>query len=425
MKLSIRIVSGLAFGLFSVFSARVIAFEAMRTEVQPKYVVADAMMLNQVGATLLAVNKKTGVALAKLTSDQEALLSDLNHKMDRCAGFEAIGIESLNPTSFKKANFIENLTAAHIFGQLEEQDRRNRRFRPNASVFESLVEKPEIRNAVASVDEANLRSSVEFLSSFPTRDNRESQPNLAIEALRQRIEHMLKTVTVPYQIDFIAHRRTRQKSLRVRLIGAKRPSEILVFGAHADSINRSFSNVAPGADDDASGSANVLEALRIISQQPQSARTIDFFWYAGEESGLLGSSEIARDYKANKADVIAAVQFDMTLHPGDGEFVMGSMTDYTSAWFRSYFESINSIYVKARIVDDKCGYGCSDHASWYRQGYATLMPFEASFRNMNHNLHTRNDVINSMSSFRHSAMFSKVAVAIALDLGNSTLRSNQ
>jgi leucyl aminopeptidase len=179
---------------------------------------------------------------------------------------------------------------------------------------------------------------------------------------------------------------------------------------------------APGADDNASGSANLIEALRIMLAQPQPQRSIDFFWYAGEEQGLLGSAEIAKTYKAQKADVIAVLQLDMTLYPGAGESIIGSMNDFTSAWLRDYLKAMNDTYLHAQIVDDKCGYGCSDHASWNRQGYPALMPFETTFRGMNHNIHTAKDVITPDSNFRHSMLYTKIALVMAMDLGNSDAR---
>jgi leucyl aminopeptidase len=100
------------------------------------------------------------------------------------------------------------------------------------------------------------------------------------------------------------------------------------------------------------------------------------------------------------------------------------MTDFTSSWLRNYLVDLNANYVKARIVDDKCGYGCSDHASWHRQGYPALMPFEATFNGMNHALHTAKDIISTSSNFRHAAMFAKIAVAMGMDLGNSAAREN-
>ena len=148
---------------------------------------------------------------------------------------------------------------------------------------------------------------------------------------------------------------------------------------------------------------------------------MDFFWYAGEESGLLGSAEIAKTYKANKQNVIAVLQLDMTLFPGAGELTIGSMTDFTSAWLRDYLKAINPIYLKAQISEDQCGYGCSDHASWFRQGYPTLMPFEATMNSMNEDLHTPQDVITPKSSFSHSVMFTKLALVFAMDLANSDI----
>ena len=130
--------------------------------------------------------------------------------------------------------------------------------------------------------------------------------------------------------------------------------EIVVLGAHHDSINQSWGETrAPGADDNASGSSNLFEALRILASQGRAARTIEFFWYAGEESGLLGSAEIARDYAARKKNVVGVLQLDMTLFPGDGEFVLGSMTDFTSPALRAWFAELNKTYMgKVQRITD-------------------------------------------------------------------------
>ena len=209
--------------------------------------------------------------------------------------------------------------------------------------------------------------------------------------------------------------------MKVQIQGSIRPNEIIVLGGHLDSINQRGGN-APGADDNASGSASLIEAFRVLINQPQTERTIEFFWYAGEESGLLGSAEIAKDYAVNKKNVVAVLQLDMTLFPGSGNRVISSMTDFTAGWLRAYLMSINTTYLNTTIIEDKCGYGCSDHASWFRQGYPTLMPFEAAFDNYNQNIHTARDVIDSKSSIDHAVVFSKIALIMALDLGNSNVR---
>lgn len=380
-------------------------------------VLSDVTLLQSIGVEPLAIQQETGVGYAELTPLQEQELSKEAHNKGKCAGYEV-----LTPTH--GAVGPDSLTLSHVFGQLAERAAKDSRFRPSSHTFEAVIAKPEIESALKEVSESNLKESIEFLSAFHDRYNKGDQPNQAVDALKTRIEAMLKGSKIKFEVSTIDHRSTRQKSLRVRVPGATRPQEIVVLGAHLDSINTSWwgNDEAPGADDNASGTSNLIEALRVLSQHSQPERTIEFMWYAGEESGLLGSAEIAGEYKKKNADVVAVLQLDMTLHPGDGEFTLGSMTDFTSSWLRGYIESLNSAYLKARIVDDKCGYGCSDHASWYRQGYPTVMPFEATFDRMNPNLHTAKDKINSQSSFKHAAMFSRLALAIAMDLGNSTLR---
>ncbi len=378
-------------------------------------VLSDVFMLEKIGANVLATQGEVG--FAELTIAQQAELSALAHDYRKCGGFEVLpfnsGLNTKNPL----------LTEA--FGALADREQRDRHFRPSSNLFSSMTFNSDIAAAVDEVSSDNLKSTVAFMSNFPNRLHNGENKDTSVAALQKRIADTVKGAKLDVSIELITHNSTPQKSIRARITGATRPNEIIALGAHLDSINQEWwgdTDRAPGADDNASGSSNILEALRIIANHERPERTIEFFWYAGEEAGLLGSAEIARQYKSAGKDVIAVLQLDMTLFPGAGKFVLGSMTDYTSSWLRSYFENLNSLYVKAQIVDDQCGYGCSDHASWYRQGYPTLMPFEATFNGMNHNLHTSKDAIDENSSFEHSAMFSKIAVAMVLDLGNSTLR---
>lgn len=381
-----------------------------------KPVLADASSLAAIGAEILAVQKDSGVAFARLSAEQERLLREYSHTLNRCGGYEVLPYGDVDPRS---------PVLTYVFGQLEAQARKNAHAHPSTLAFSDVQYREEIAQAIAQVTEANIRSTVEFLSNFPEREHTSDNPNVHVEAMKARLEQMLKASPLPFKVDLISHNKTHQKTIRVHLDGATRPQEIVVLGGHLDSINQEwFSGKAPGADDNASGSADIIEAMRIISTQKQPERSIEFFLYAGEEGGLLGSAEIARDYKAQKKDVVGVLQLDMTLFPGAGQLTLGSMTDFTSVWLRGYLETLNALYTKIKIVEDKCGYGCSDHASWFRQGYPTLMPFEATFNTMNHNLHTSKDVIDSQSNFSHAAMFARIAVALAMDLSNSTARES-
>lgn len=281
-------------------------------------------------------------------------------------------------------------------------------------------------DALSKVSETNLRATVDFLSTMKSRNHRSADGQNASDAFMKRIDSTIKDAftasrAIPYSLEQIQHSSTPMKSIRLTFTGSKSPRDVIVLGGHLDSINQSFfgPKLAPGADDNASGSANVLEVARILaSSGVQPERTLEFYWYAGEEGGLLGSAEIASDAKSaaqqGRKNILGVIQLDMTLFPGSGEFTLGSMTDFTSQDMRDRLKVANDQYVFAKVVEDKCGYGCSDHASWYRNGFSTLMPFEAMKDDMNRNIHSERDTNSTALNYRHSAMFSKLALAIIL-----------
>ena len=399
--------------------AKASAREALRTEKYGQAVLSDVGLLEAVGAEVLAVESETGVGFAQLSKEQQERLTHLAHDRGACAGFEALPY---------RVQDLHGFLLDSVFGELKTQALRNKRFTAAASLLGDEVQfNQDIDAMLKEVSETNLRDSVAFLSSFKTRSYQATDADAPILAFKARIEAQVQGAKVPVKVELIKHSRIKQSSIRATITGSKRPSEIIALGGHVDSINQSWmgGRDAPGADDNASGSSNILEALRVIAHSGiQPERTLEFFWYAGEEGGLIGSGEIAAEYKKQNKDVVAVLQLDMTSFPGDGEFTLGSMSDFTSAWLRTYLVSLNSVYIKARIIDDKCGYGCSDHASWHRQGYPALMPFEASFSKSNKKIHTDRDRIDNDTSFRHSAIFSRIAVAMAMDLGNSQKRQS-
>ena len=89
------------------------------------------------------------------------------------------------------------------------------------------------------------------------------------------------------------------------LQGTVNPELVYVVSSHYDSVA-----VGPGADDDTSGTAALLEAARVLSRHPQPA-TIVFASFTGEESGLLGSREFVRRAVADKVQIVGALNNDM------------------------------------------------------------------------------------------------------------------
>ena len=90
--------------------------------------------------------------------------------------------------------------------------------------------------------------------------------------------------------------------------GIRNPDDIYIIGAHLDDMPSG--STAPGADDNASGSAATLIAADILSQY-QWGCTLRFAFWTGEEQGLLGSSVYAADAKTGGETIRGYLNLDM------------------------------------------------------------------------------------------------------------------
>jgi bacterial leucyl aminopeptidase len=349
---------------------------------------------------ILATNESTKTVILKSSLANEAAISKNAHLAGRCGGYEKISLKSEGLDQPNK-----------LLQQLESL--KLRKLSPCKKSKEIIKATKSLADLVSAT---NIESHVRWYSSFKTRYHRSKQANVPVMALKSRIEALING-RPDIRVETITHQNTPQKSIRV-VIGSAYPNAApVIMGGHLDSINGwGFGDPhAPGADDNASGVGALLEAIRILSLQPNRPNhDIIVYLYAGEEAGLLGSSEIAKQTRHAKGQVRGVLQLDMTMFPGDGPFVISSMTDFTDPRLRKWLRDFNEAVLQVKILDDECGYGCSDHASWHRQGYATLMPFESSFTNMNKNIHTARDVVDARSNFEHAAIFAKIAVGFAL-----------
>jgi leucyl aminopeptidase len=206
-----------------------------------------------------------------------------------------------------------------------------------------------------------------------------------------------------------------QPSVIARIIGSEKPDEIVIIGGHIDST--SSGSVAPGADDDASGSCTVLEVFRVLAGQgfvPE--RTLEFHGYAAEEVGLRGSQAIANDYAAKGKDVVAMLQLDMTGYVRSGfPRTIGIVTDFTNPTLTIFLRALVDEYIPTSWTNTQCGYACSDHASWFRAGYADAFAFESVFSNSNPYIHSSSDTLSRLSK-EHALEFARLALSFSVEL---------
>ncbi|CAE7067640.1 unnamed protein product [Rhizoctonia solani] len=185
--------------------------------------------------------------------------------------------------------------------------------------------------------------------------------------------------------------------------------------AHLDStVGSSATARAPGADDDASGISVILQALQILKANGWSgSRAVEFHAYGGEEGGLLGSSTVAKQYKSAGKAVYAMLNFDMVAYQPTSKPVLTVLTD-TDATLQSFSQKLISSYVpEATLYTNKCGYACSDHFSWYNQGYPSVSIDESgpSDTYLNPYYHTASDTIDRLD-FDKASKFVKVGYRV-------------
>ena len=157
-------------------------------------------------------------------------------------------------------------------------------------------------------------------------------------------------------------------------------SEYVVIGAHYDHLglgdNHSLGKVGEihhGADDNASGTAGVLELAHWFSKQPKQKRGILFLTFAGEELGLLGSGYYVGHPELPLEKCVAMINMDMIGRIRDRKiFLAGSGT---GANFKELVDGVKSKYDFQVDLSETAGYGSSDHTSFTTKQVPVLFFF--------------------------------------------------
>lgn len=170
--------------------------------------------------------------------------------------------------------------------------------------------------------------------------------------------------------------------------------QIIVVGAHLDHLGRSPSGaldpeagnaIRNGADDNASGSAAVLELGRLLSARP-TRRSVLFLNFSGEELGLLGSQYLVEHSPVPLDSMVAMLNFDMVGRlRGDSLIVYGVAT---ARELPALLDSANApLKLSVRGLGD--GFGPSDHSSFF----AKNIPVLHFFTNLHGEYHRATDDI--------------------------------
>src|ERR1041384_727791 len=154
-------------------------------------------------------------------------------------------------------------------------------------------------------------------------------------------------------------------------------NETIILGAHYDHLGRGGEgSLAPrsgeihhGADDNASGTAGLIELARVFgAQRPKLKRTLIFIAFGGEEEGLLGSNYYVNHPLVPLDKTIAMINMDMIGRKKDSKLMIGGVGTATE-WRPLLAKTDFSL----TLSDD--GFGPSDHSSFYGKQIPVLFFF--------------------------------------------------
>ena len=205
-------------------------------------------------------------------------------------------------------------------------------------------------------------------------------PELGLSELRQlasaKQQSTLKPVAGPFTVTTEL---VRKEVAAYNVIGVLEGSdrllknETIVIGAHYDHLGRGGSgSLAPrsgeihhGADDNASGTAGVLELARVLtSQRPRPKRTIVFIAFSGEEEGLLGSNYYVNHPVTPLNSIVAMINMDMIGRMKDSKLVIGGVGT-AKEWRDIITQGTVDPVRKFELTLNEDGFGPSDHSSFY------------------------------------------------------------
>lgn len=153
--------------------------------------------------------------------------------------------------------------------------------------------------------------------------------------------------------------------------------ETIIIGAHYDHLGRGGSGslaqrageIHHGADDNASGTAGMLELARLFtSQRPRPKRTIVFIGFGGEEEGLLGSNYYVNHPVNPLTNTVAMINMDMIGRMKDRRLIIGGVG--TAKEWRDIMAADTEKPFQLTLNED--GFGPSDHSSFYARQIPVL-----------------------------------------------------
>jgi len=275
---------------------------------------------------------------------------------------------------------------------------------------------PEIQAMVDQVDTNNLYNSIAWLQQF-IREAYSPEALLTQNWLIERYEEYGLETSIHYFVDEENNPLDAGNVIAIQP-GTQYPDEYIVVSAHYDHQS------GPGADDNASGTAGVLEVARILSQY-SFKRSILYINFNDEEYGLIGSMGYVKECALQDMNILGVFNLDMIgWYPPE----LDTVKMYTGHYHLTknlydYYTTVANLYLpETPTLRLSNGLGNGDNYRFYSYDYPGLYLGDIEYLNLHPCYHRPCDTIgNGVNNFTLAGAFTKAVVAATAELADGEL----
>ncbi len=250
---------------------------------------------------------------------------------------------------------------------------------------------PRISKLVESVKRQDFESDLVRLASFPSRVSTSTHFAEAAEWAKAQLEE-LNYIVRPEIVTL--NTGTTQNIVGYKSGRGSDPRDVALVVAHLDSINsQSGSSLqAPGADDNASGSAGLLQIARSLKDQA-SDLDLRLVLFGGEEQGLVGSRRYVEDLTTEERTRIRAViNMDMIASRNTSAYSVLLEGGPVSESVIDGLAEAAATYTELQVQTSLNPF-LSDHVPFIELGISAVLTIEGA-DDANHNIHSGNDTVD-------------------------------
>ncbi|MCA9950187.1 MAG: glutaminyl-peptide cyclotransferase [Anaerolineales bacterium] len=308
-----------------------------------------------------------------------------------------------------------------------QQTKQLQSISPGPRVLDTAVTPaPIIQSLIAAVDSADLMQYMGDISGqWPTMVGgqpytivtRNTDSGTPVAKAAQYIGEHLDT----WGLDVTYHTwsATRPPNVIGEISGQTNPDDIYILSSHLD--NMPSGSLAPGADDNGSGSVANLLAAQLFSQYEWDC-TLRFAFWTGEEQGLLGSNVYAENMIAPGDNVLGVLNLDMIAHDAEGAPIVDL---HTRSWLpgstiiANTFVNVVDAYelpLQPQILENVNLGNYSDNKSFWDEGIAAILAIEDN-DDFTPYYHTTQDTPSTLNVDYYEA-FARAAVGTFAHMSN-------